>query len=185
MFNEKEYHKQYRAEHKFKRIQYAKNYYLKHKKEIKEKSTKYYQEHKEQILPKQRKYSKKYHEEHKQQYQANANERLKIDIDFKILRNLRNRIWTALKRNVKSAHTIELIGCSVKDLKIHLEKQFKPGMNWDNYGQWHIDHICPCYTFDLSLSEQQLKCFNYSNLRPLWALDNQSRPKALQTIYYD
>jgi hypothetical protein len=53
-----------------------------------------------------------------------------------------------------------------------LEKKFLPGMNWENYGEWHIDHIVPCSSFDLSKSEQQKICFNYSNLQPLWAADN-------------
>jgi desulfoferrodoxin (superoxide reductase-like protein) len=55
-----------------------------------------------------------------------------------------------------------------------LEKQFKLGMNWDNYGRsgWHIDHIKPCASFDLTKKEEQLKCFHYTNLQPLWAREN-------------
>jgi hypothetical protein len=59
-------------------------------------------------------------------------------------------------------------------------------MSWSNYGsgwygkgkeQWHVDHIKSCYTFDLSLPDEQKKCFHYTNLRPLWAVDNLRRPK--------
>jgi hypothetical protein len=49
---------------------------------------------------------------------------------------------------------------------------FTEGMSWDNYGEWHIDHILPCSSFDLADIEQQKICFNYKNLQPLWAEDN-------------
>ena len=86
--------------------------------------------------------------------------------------NLRSRAYSAIKGKSKSKHTIELLGCSVEELKIHLEKQFVKDMNWQNYGQWHIDHIKPCSSFDLTDPEQQKLCFHYSNLQPLWAKDN-------------
>ena len=56
----------------------------------------------------------------------------------------------------------------------HLEKQFQPGMSWDNHGYdgWHVDHIRPCASFDLTDEEQVRKCFHYTNLQPLWAKDN-------------
>lgn len=50
-------------------------------------------------------------------------------------------------------------------------------MSWNNYGEWHIDHIIPCFTFDLSKHEDQLKCFHYLNQRPLWAIDNLKRSR--------
>ena len=60
------------------------------------------------------------------------------------------------------------------DLKLHLENQFVDGMNWNNYGKngWHIDHIKPCASFDLTDPKQQKICFHYTNLQPLWAIDN-------------
>ena len=54
----------------------------------------------------------------------------------------------------------------------HIEKQFKPGMSWENHGKWHIDHVKPCASFDLTQSEQQKACFSYLNMQPLWAIDN-------------
>lgn len=50
-------------------------------------------------------------------------------------------------------------------------------MSWDNYGEWEIDHIKPCCSFDLSLPENQLACFNYQNTRPLWRVDNLDKIK--------
>ena len=71
------------------------------------------------------------------------------------------------------------MGCSIEELKIHLEKQFRDGMSWNNYGMygWHIDHIKPCSAFDLTDLEQQKICFHYSNLQPLWAKENLSKGK--------
>lgn len=103
---------------------------------------------------------------------ANHYRRLKTDISYKILCNLRRRIHHALKGTRKSKHTKELLGCSLIHFKKHLEARFQKGMSWDNYGQWHIDHIKPCAHFDLVDTKQQSICFHYQNLQPLWAQDN-------------
>jgi hypothetical protein len=95
----------------------------------------------------------------------------KNDPLFKIIDNLRSRMYRAIIKNkgTKSKYTLNLIGCSVNNLKIHLEQQFKPEMNWDNYGEiWEVDHIKPCSSFDLTDIEQQKQCFNYINLQPLF-----------------
>ena len=96
------------------------------------------------------------------------------DPTWRAIRNLRRRVRLVLKGESKSAHTLELIGCSRADLLIYLESKFKTGMMWANYGKtgWHIDHIIPCSAFDLSRPEEQQKCFHYTNLQPLWAKDN-------------
>jgi len=74
---------------------------------------------------------------------------------------MRNRIHLAIKRNQKHGSLSDLLGCSVPELRLHLERQFKPGISWDNYGQWHIDHIRPCAKFDLSKPEEQRACFHF------------------------
>ena len=70
---------------------------------------------------------------------------------------------------------MELIGCTREKLIEHLENQFLPGMSWENYGKWHVDHIKPCSMFDFTDLEEQKRCFHYSNLQPLWAKDNLSK----------
>jgi hypothetical protein len=85
----------------------------------------------------------------KQQIKYRKNRRHN-DINYKVLKNLRNRLWKVLNENTKFKSTINLLGCSIEQLREHLQKQFRPGMTWDNYGQWHIDHIRPCASFDLS-----------------------------------
>ena len=103
------------------------------------------------------------------------NNRKKIDPKFKLLKNLRKRIWKALKKSQKSYSTMKLTGISLDELKKHIESKFQDGMSWDNYGVWHIDHIIPCAQFDLSDPEQQKICFHYTNLQPMWAKDNMRK----------
>lgn len=91
---------------------------------------------------------------------------------FKLVENQRTRVWKALKGLAKSAKTTELIGCSLTQLRSHLELNFQPGMSWENYGAWHVDHKKPCAAFDLKDPVQQRQCFGWQNLQPLWAADN-------------
>lgn len=96
---------------------------------------------------------------------------------YAVVSSLRTRIRNAAlskaKRSVKKADRLwGLVGCTRLELQAHLERQFKQGMSWLNYGQWHIDHIRPCCSFDLRDPEQQYACFHFSNLQPLWAVDN-------------
>lgn len=94
-------------------------------------------------------------------------------LEFRVGSNLRRRINKAVHGISKSARTLVLIGCSVEFLKEHLQASFRPGMTWENYGPvWHIDHIKPCAKFDLTDPEQQKLCFKWSNLQPLFALEN-------------
>lgn len=98
---------------------------------------------------------------------------------FQIILRLRNRLWDAInEQNADKANSfIELTGCSQEQLVKHIEKQFKQGMSWENYGldTWHIDHIRPCYSYDLNDIEQQKKCFHYTNLQPLKAFEDLSK----------
>jgi hypothetical protein len=72
----------------------------------------------------------------------------------------------------KRCKTMELTGCSLEELTQYIESKFITGMSWENYGEWHIDHIRPCASFNLEDIEEQKKCFHWSNLQPLWAKDN-------------
>lgn len=109
--------------------------------------------------------------------------KMKTDVNFKLAVNIRGRIIMALKKETakKSRPSEQLIGCSFPELRAYLESKFLTGMTWKNHGirGWHIDHIVPCASFDLTDPEQQRKCFHYSNLQPLWAADNLSKNKSL------
>jgi hypothetical protein len=107
----------------------------------------------------------------------------KKSLSFRITHNLRSRIGSVLKGKNKSARTMELLGCDFLNFRKHLESKFKPGMNWSNYGRgWHIDHIHPCSRFDLSKSDEQKKCFHYSNMQPLWAEENLKKSNKMVAI---
>jgi hypothetical protein len=106
--------------------------------------------------------------------------RLATDPLFRLTQNLRRRILMGLKEkgNTKHANTLKLIGADSWSAVIkHIESQFQDGMSWDNHGfyGWHVDHKKPISSFDLSIPEQQLLAFNYTNLQPLWAKDNLSK----------
>lgn len=99
--------------------------------------------------------------------------RIKTDIEFKLKHLLRRHTSRILKNGIKkSKKTLELLGCSVSEFKLHLESLFVPGMSWENRSLWHIDHKRPCDSFDLTDEEQQKACFHYTNLQPLWATEN-------------
>ena len=103
------------------------------------------------------------------------NEKFKrnIDPEYKLLTNQRTRITGILKKH-KTNKTLDLLGCSAQFLRTYIENQFLENMTWNNYGKygWHVDHIIPCSSFDLTDLAQQQICFHYTNLQPLWAIDN-------------
>jgi len=91
--------------------------------------------------------------------------------------NLRSRFRIALRGNYKTGSAIRDLGCSIEEFKEYLEKKFDSKMSWENYGKygWHIDHIIPLASFDLTDHEQVKKACHYTNLQPLWAKDNLSK----------
>ncbi len=99
-------------------------------------------------------------------------DRCRRDPQFRISRRLRTRLWTALKKMAKTGSAVRDLGCTVQELRTHLETQFKPGMTWENWGhshgKWQIDHIRPLAGFDLTQREQLLQACHYTNLQPLW-----------------
>lgn len=116
-------------------------------------------------------------EKAKKRIHAAEKERYQNDSDFRLEKNLRSRVRTAIKKGYKSARTLELVGASIPEVRLHIEKQFVEGMTWENYHYdvWHIDHIRPLSSFDLSDPEEQKKAFHYTNLQPLWAKDNLTK----------
>jgi hypothetical protein len=131
---------------------------------------KYRQKNAETVKKSKQKWYKDFGLERSKEYQK----KMSSDIGYVTKKRLRGRVYVALKRGIKSAHTEELLGCSIEYFKTYFESLFTEGMNWGVYleGKIHIDHIIPCKLFDLSKEEEQKKCFHYSNLQPLFAIDN-------------
>lgn len=181
----------YREAHREKIAAYQKEYQGLNKEKLLEWNKKYKQDNRDILSLKQKEYNQ-LHIKDKREYDKEycklnrekknkqsieyVRQRRKTDINFRILMNLGARIRRALCGvGKKSNRTIALLGCSVDFLKQHIENNFKEGMAWDNYGKWEIDHITPCYKFNLSKIKEQNRCFNYLNLQPLWANENASK----------
>jgi len=197
--SKKEYDKEYSIRNKEKISERKKAYYLKNKNKIIEKQLSYYYENKEEILEKYKvKYSnnsesilekcKIYYEKNKdsilekerEKYKNGGKEKIKKrrkeDFLFKLKTTLGNRLRNFLKSkglNKKNKRTFDIIGCDPNFLREYLEIRFKPGMNWDNHGEWHIDHIIP---LDIALNEEEIFILShYTNLQPLWKAENLSK----------
>jgi len=146
-----------------------KQYYQNNKKNVLKRAAEYRADNREIIRIKDEEYRPK-RKAKTAQYLKNRRD---TDPQYRLLVNTRNRIGIALKRNSKTTSSLELLGCSITELSNSLETQFSRNMSWDNQGDyWHVDHIIPCDYYDLSIIENQYKCFNYRNLRPLRKLDN-------------
>jgi hypothetical protein len=183
----KEYGKEYRKEYnqrperknanRIRALKYRETRNEEQKKRDTEIIKKYWLENKERLSIENARRSKIWNKDNPDKYKLireryyNKN---KKDINHRIRWSLRARINAAIKKNTKSDNTINLIGCSIEFLRGYLESRFQIGMTWENYGfyGWHIDHIKPCASFDLTDKEQQKICFHYTNLQPLWAIDN-------------
>jgi hypothetical protein len=116
-----------------------------------------------------KKNNRKYWNEYIKNYKVN-------NPNYRISESHRQRIRDALNGSTKHDSSKNLLGCSYEELRIYLECKFKKGMNWNNYGfgndKWHIDHIKPCASFDLTKESEQRLCFHYTNLQPLWQHEN-------------
>lgn len=136
---------------------------------------KYINKDRDLMRSKWRNYAKKY----RPKQQAYQNSRRKTDPLFSISGKLRKRLRAALyhagARKGESASV--LAGCSMLELKQHLESQFTEGMSWELFctGAIHIDHHVPCAAFDLTKEDQQKACFHYTNLKPSWPVDNLTK----------
>lgn len=111
--------------------------------------------------------NKEYYDKYWRDY---FNKRYHSDINFKLSHFLRKTINRTIFYKTKSASSV--LGCSVDELKQYLESKFISGMSWNNHGKWHIDHIIPLSKFDLSKDGDFSKACHYTNLQPLWAIDN-------------
>jgi hypothetical protein len=147
-------------------------YYLSHKEEARQ----YQIEHWEEIKRWNRAYGKTDKmREYGRMYKKRKRE---TDVNFRISANIKSRLKQVFKGQRKYERwMLACIGCSFNDLKVWLESQWKEGMSWSNYALrgWHIDHIKPLASFDLTDDSQLRQAWHYTNLQPLWWFDNLSK----------
>jgi len=162
---------------KEKRLEKKKEYYQKNKEIILEKKAVYNKDNRDLVLRQNNKYYQKNKETVIKKNVEYTARREKTDLSFKIKRLLSRRILLAVKKGEKSASTARLLGCTILEFIKYMEAKFAEGMTWENHGLhgWHIDHIMPCASFDLTDTGQQKACFHYTNMQPLWAEENHKK----------
>ena len=183
----KERIKEYYKEWLLKNSGYNKKYRLENKEKLNERRREYMsiKENRERKNKKRREFlsikenrerKRKRVNQHRLKHRERINKNIRLkrasDHNFRLKSCLRGKIRKVVKGEYKSASTMKLLGCTIDELWVHLESKFEPEMTRENHGKWHVDHIIPCASFDFSDPEQQKKCFHYTNLQPLWAVDN-------------
>lgn len=164
----KEYRKRYYQEHKEKYRLMGKIRYAKFSEKIKENVKRWRKNnHEKEVLYSRRKGIKK-----------------RQDPIKKLNANISYGIWLSLNGAKKNRHWEDLVGYTIQDLKIHLEKLFSAGMTWNNYGEWHIDHKIPKSVFIFESADDIgfKKCWDLKNLQPLWALDNIKKGNKCEAV---
>lgn len=134
-------------------------------------------------------YARRTVEERRAWFRKYSKRRRQEDIQYRLRCSVSHRMREAMRRHarggdVRTSTTMQLLGCTVAQLKNHLESQFLPGMSWGNWGQgagkWHIDHVFPLSAADLTQEEQLRAACHYTNLRPLWESENLSKSGAIR-----
>lgn len=173
----KKYFKKYNEIHKKERADYKKIYQEENSEKIKERKKEYYENNKNRMKKSVHVYAKN----NREKINKYIKRKYHSDPQFRLSHSISSR----MRRSIKSkdgCHWEDLVGYTLIDLKLHIEKQFKPGMSWENYGEWHIDHIKPItfFAFDSYNNPDFKKCWSLDNLQPLWAEENWEKGS---TIY--
>jgi len=178
------YEKEKYEQNKKPKLKYQKEYYEKNREEKLKYEKDRYENNKEEKLIYQKQYYAKNKKDRAIYAKKYETEKTKTDPIFKLKKRIRTRLKVAMKGNYKSGMALEYLGCSIKELKIHLESLFQPGMTWDNYGkEWEIDHKMPLFKFDLTNPLDLSRVCHYTNLQPLFKRDHYVKTrKDLESI---
>jgi len=151
--------------HYFKNREKRLQYFSDWQKDNRDRLNDYHQKWREKNIDKHREYKRKY-EKHRKD----------TDPIYKLISNFRTAIYQVLKENNvdKNGHYFEVLKYTPEELINHLEKQFTDGMTWDNYGQWHVDHVMPISVHDIQEigDDEFMRCWSLSNLQPMWGDEN-------------
>ena len=156
-----------------------KRYYIKNKEKINKYYSTWVENNRVHLKDYHKQWRKDNHEKWKETKRTYEKNRKSVDPLYKLIGNFRTAIYTVLKENnvKKYGHYFDILGYSQEDLIQHLEKQFQDGVSWDNYGEWHVDHIKPISLFNFkSIDDEEFKeCWSLNNLQPMWGNENISK----------
>ena len=145
----------------------------------------YYKTHRDKNKEYFNTYCHNHYHTNKELYREWNREKYATDLGFKLKHVTSTRINQALKlyQTLKTARTVEYLGCSMEEYTLYLEKQFDESMDWGNYGEyWEIDHIKPIDAFDLNIEEELYTAFNYKNTQPLNKIENRIKSNTYEEI---
>lgn len=169
----RDWRKRYNKIHAARNKMYSKQYRALHGEALKERHK---ERHRISTLACYHRNKEKWKERRKQYYQR---------MDYRLRQALRARLRGALRHNYKQSSAVCDLGCSIPEFKTYLASKFQLGMTWDNWGfgkdKWNIDHIKPLKHFDLNNREQNLQACHYTNLQPLWQVENLSKGANFQS----
>ena len=144
---------------------------------VKDRDARYYQENKEKAYIWNKNWREKNRELSACYQRQYVKKRYKNDIQYKLTISLRTRLNRAIKNNQKAGSAVGELGCTIGEFKVYIENKFQEGMSWENWKHdgWHLDHIKPLSSFDLTDREQFLEACHYTNLQPLWGWQNMQK----------
>jgi hypothetical protein len=174
----REYLREYCRENREKLTAQGREWRKKNIESFRAQCSKYYQENRDRILANVKQRAQKNKEARSVYVREWMRLRRQDDPVFRMICALRHRVNMSLQGQDRSS-TMDLVGIDIKGLRAYLQSLFLEGMSWKNYGEWHVDHIVSIKHFkdnyDMSDPAIQRRCFHYTNLQPLWAIDNMSK----------
>lgn len=166
--------------------QHNKEYYTKNREKVIDGSRKWQRENKDKVNAKNKRW-RELHPEYKNPWGENNqdyytayfkqyNQQPNIKINHR-MRVYIGRILRSKKEHKNGRSWTKLVGYTSMELIMHLESKFQPGMNWENHGEWHIDHIIPVSAFNFETPDDIdfKRCWALKNLRPLWGDENMKK----------
>jgi hypothetical protein len=177
------YDKHYREQNKEKIADYKKKWAIKNSQNVFNQQKQYRENNSETLSLKKSEYAKNNRTKINAKQSIYEKQRRASDPLFRLTKNTRKMV-SRYMLNGKCMRTQQIIGCTYEELKLHIEQQFTEGMTWDNYGinGWHVDHIKPLAM--ASTEEEIILSNHYTNLQPLWCLDNLSKGATFEGVNY-